>query len=39
MDDKVYLAALEAEREGYVKSGKKERVEAVDAEIARVKGK
>jgi hypothetical protein len=33
-----YLAALEAEREGYVVHGKSERVKAVDAEIARVHG-
>lgn len=38
LDDKdTYLAALAYEREGYVRSGKDDRIKQVDAEIARVK--
>lgn len=36
-DDAVYLAALEHERSGYARYGRKDRVADVDAEIARVK--
>lgn len=34
--DEAYVAALLREREGYAKYGKTERVEAVDAELARL---
>lgn len=37
MEDAVYLAALEAERAGYARYGRSERVADVDKEIARVK--
>lgn len=36
--DEEYLAALEAEREGYERAGRTERLRAVDAEISRLRG-
>lgn len=37
MSDDSYLQALQEERRGYVMHGNKDRVAAVDAEIARVR--
>lgn len=38
MDQAAYIAALEEERNGYVASGKKDRVKAVDEELALARG-